>query len=141
MRVTKQIAAGIILHQDLQHIFIARRFPKADQGALWEFPGGKIEQGETAEQCVIRELNEEIGIKATRIEHFMQLSHDYGDKILDFNFFLIWQYQGKPHGKEQQPTGWVHIDELANYPFPDANVPVINALTQYLAVFRPQFVG
>ena len=141
MKVTKAIAAGIILHQDLPHIFIAKRFPKADQGALWEFPGGKVERGETAKQAVIRELKEEIGIEATKLEHFTSLTHDYNDKVLNFDFYLVHQYQGEPHGRELQPTRWVHIDELANYSFPEANLPVLTALQQYLALFRPEVIS
>lgn len=81
------ISAGIILNTQQDEVFITRRAAKAHQGGFWEFAGGKVESGETAEQAVIRELDEEVGIHATELEHFIALEHDYPEKSLKFDFF------------------------------------------------------
>lgn len=128
MKKAIPIAAGVILSADQRQVFIAQRASKADQGALWEFPGGKVELGENAEQALARELEEEIGIQVTELEHFIALNHQYGDKLLSFDFFLVHQFTGKAYGKEMQPTQWVDIEKLANFAFPEANLPVLEAV-------------
>lgn len=127
------ISAGIILNSSHEKVFITQRAAKAHQGGLWEFAGGKVELGETAEQAVIRELDEEVGIQATEVEHLMKLEHDYPDKALEFDFFLIRSFNGEPFGKEGQPGQWVRVEELVDYPFPAANVPVLERLTAFLS--------
>lgn len=126
------ISAGIILNPSNEQVFITQRASKAHQGGLWEFAGGKVESGETAEQAVIRELDEEVGIQATEVEHLMKLEHDYPDKALEFDFFLIKRFNGEPFGKEGQLGQWVRVDKLTDYPFPTANVPVLERLTMLL---------
>ncbi|SKA45068.1 8-oxo-dGTP diphosphatase MutT [Enterovibrio nigricans] len=122
------IAAGIILNPTKDGIFITQRAAKAHKGGFWEFAGGQVEAGETAETAVIRELDEEVGICATGIEHFLSLSHDYPDKCLTFDFFLISEFRGEPFGKEGQPGRWVKIKELGLFEFPEANGPVLAKL-------------
>lgn len=119
------IAAGVILNSDQTKVFITQRAPKAHKGGLWEFPGGKVEDGETAQQAVIRELDEEVGIVVTASEILMSLEHDYSDKALTFDFFIINGFDGEPFGKEGQPGRWVMISQLPNYEFPEANHPVL----------------
>ncbi|WP_279133231.1 NUDIX domain-containing protein, partial [Photobacterium phosphoreum] len=89
------IAAGIILSPDQDRIFITRRHVNAHQGGLWEFAGGKVETNETAEQAVIRELNEEVGIQVTALAPLISLAHDYPDKALQFDFFAITAFTGE----------------------------------------------
>ncbi|GAL06486.1 mutator mutT protein [Photobacterium aphoticum] len=89
------ISAGIILNAAQDKVFITRRAATAHKGGFWEFAGGKVESGETAEQAVIRELHEEVGIEATALEHFMALEHDYPEKALKFDFFLITAFTGE----------------------------------------------
>ena len=85
------IAAGIILNADATQVFITQREAKAHKGGFWEFPGGKVEENESVEQAVIRELEEEVGIKASAPEPFLSMSHDYPEKALSFDFYLIQQ--------------------------------------------------
>lgn len=122
------ISAGIILNPEHDQVFITRRAAKAHLGGLWEFAGGKVEAGETAEQAVVRELFEEVGINATDLEHFIALEHDFPDKILKFDFYLIKAFKGKAYGKEGQPGEWVYFSELGNYAFPEANHAVLEKL-------------
>ncbi len=131
MKKRIHIAAGIILSVDRKQVFITRREAKSHQGGLWEFAGGKVEVGENAQQAVIRELHEEVGIDATSLDHFLSLDHDYSDKLLSFDFFLIKQFEGEPFGKEGQPGEWAEISCLNDYPFPEANEAVLNAIVQW----------
>ncbi|WP_122033660.1 8-oxo-dGTP diphosphatase MutT [Aliivibrio sp. EL58] len=120
------IVAAIILNADKSQVFITKRPDKAHKGGFWEFPGGKVEQEESAEQALIRELYEEIGIETTELTIFESLNYDYPDKSLYFDFFTVTQFAGEPYGKEGQQGLWVPILELASYEFPEANVPILN---------------
>lgn len=122
------ISAGIILNTQQDEVFITRRAAKAHQGGFWEFAGGKVESGETAEQAVIRELDEEVGIHATELEHFIALEHDYPEKSLKFDFFLVKGFDGEAYGKEGQPGEWVKLTSLRDYAFPEANEVVLEKL-------------
>ncbi|MGF1758451.1 8-oxo-dGTP diphosphatase MutT [Photobacterium sagamiensis] len=124
------ISAGIILNPDHDQVFITRRAAKAHQGGFWEFAGGKVEAGETAEQAVVRELFEEVGINATELEHFIALEHDFPDKALKFDFYLVKAFNGEAYGKEGQPGEWVKLTDLTRYAFPDANDAVLAKLVQ-----------
>lgn len=122
------ISAGIILNAQQDKVFITQRAAKAHKGGFWEFAGGKVEHGESAEQAVIRELDEEVGIHATELEHFIALDHDYPEKALKFDFFLVKGFEGEAYGKEGQPGEWVRLGDLANYEFPEANDAVLKKL-------------
>ncbi|MDD1782271.1 8-oxo-dGTP diphosphatase MutT [Enterovibrio sp. ZSDZ35] len=124
------IAVGIILNSTKDKIYITQRAAKAHKGGFWEFAGGQVEVGETAEVAVVRELDEEVGIAVTQTEHFLSLSHDYPEKSLTFDFFLIAAFNGEPFGKEGQPGRWVAIEALGDYDFPEANAPVLAKLTE-----------
>ncbi|WP_104401332.1 8-oxo-dGTP diphosphatase MutT [Vibrio penaeicida] len=119
------IAAAVILNPAKDQVFITKRADKAHKGGLWEFPGGKVEQGETAQDATIRELFEEIGIKVTTLSHLESLKHDYPDKSLEFDFFVVTDFEEEPYGKEGQQGGWVNIVDLQQYDFPEANVPIL----------------
>ena len=98
---------------------------KQHQGGLWEFPGGKVEINESIEQALTRELNEEIGIQIITLTPYQHLDFDYKDKALTFDFMLVTEFNGIPFGREGQQGQWVSVKSLSDYPFPEANQPIL----------------
>ncbi|WP_297831417.1 Nudix family hydrolase [Pseudomonas sp.] len=120
------VAAAVIRGNDGK-ILIARRAGTAHQGGLWEFPGGKVEAGETVETALARELQEELGIVVTAARPLIKVQHDYPDKQVLLDVWDVSAFNGVPHGAEGQPLAWVTTKELADYDFPAANQPIVAA--------------
>lgn len=97
-------------------------------GGLWEFPGGKLEKGETPFAGLKRELFEELGIEVISARPFMGFPYDYSSHQVYLDFWLVDQFNGEPHGKEGQPVVWLSRTDLLQYETPAANRPVIDAL-------------
>lgn len=130
-----QVVAAVIFQFDKtlaqsenNHILIARRADHLHQGGLWEFPGGKVEKGETHHQSLVRELQEEINITITSASPMMQISHDYIDKSITLDIWKVIEFEGNPEGAEGQEIRWVSMDELRDYDFPAANQPILQKL-------------
>ncbi|MER1975135.1 8-oxo-dGTP diphosphatase MutT [Pseudocitrobacter faecalis] len=124
-----QIAVGII-RNDAGEIYITQRAADAHMANKWEFPGGKIEAGETAEEAMIRELEEEVGITASEPQLFDKLEYAFPDRHITLWFWLVENWQGEPWGKEGQPGRWIAQNALIADEFPPANEPVIEKLVQ-----------
>ncbi|MFJ7173634.1 8-oxo-dGTP diphosphatase MutT [Citrobacter freundii] len=122
-----QIAVGIIRNQH-NEIFITQRAANAHMANKLEFPGGKIEAGETPEQALIRELQEEVGITPTQSSLFEKLEYQFPDRHITLWFWLVESWEGEPWGKEGQPAQWIAQDALSAQDFPPANAPVIEKL-------------
>lgn len=121
-----RVAVGVILEQN--RVFITLRDENLHQGGKWEFPGGKCEADESAHQALARELLEETGIRVNAATPFMQIEHDYGDKAVCLEVFLVENFSGQPHGREGQQGKWVALKSLPDYAFPDANQDIIEKL-------------
>ena len=109
-------------------VLIAQRPAHVHQGGLWEFPGGKLEQGESPGQALERELLEELGIKVGATRQLIQVRHDYPDKSVLLDVWHVKDYTGIPVGREGQPLEWVELNDLGDFSFPAANIPIIQAL-------------
>ena len=109
-------------------VLIARRAETAHLGGLWEFPGGKSEPGESIEIALARELKEELGVEVESSEPLISLVNEYPDLSVRLHVRRVISFRGEAHGREGQPIRWVAMEELASYPFPEANRPIITAL-------------
>lgn len=121
-----QVVAAVI-HDPAGRILIAQRPLHKHQGGLWEFPGGKIDAGESAELALARELWEELGIEITQWRHLLDVEYHYPDKSVCLQVFRVTAFVGQAHGAEGQPIRWVHPGELHDYAFPAANTPILKA--------------
>lgn len=120
------VVAGLVFRD--RRICITRRHAKAHQGGKWEFPGGKLEAGETPSHGLTRELREELGIDVQQAEPFMQVRHSYSDLDVSLDIWSVLQYTGIPHGRESQEMRWADIEKLHPNDFPDADRPVLRRL-------------
>jgi mutator protein MutT len=126
----KQIGVAVIWNQAGQ-ILIDRRKAGSTMGGLWEFPGGKIEPGETAEACIVREIQEELAIEITVGEQLISIEHTYPTFHLKLIVHHCQHLSGIPQPIESEEIRWVNIADLNNYQFPAANIAIINALKNY----------
>lgn len=120
--------AAAVIEDGLGNIFLAKRPDDKHQGGLWEFPGGKVESGESSKTALVRELDEEIGIKVTKCQPLIQVPYHYADKSVFLDVFRVTAFTGTAWGKEGQEVCWVPLNELDTYSFPAANQPILNAV-------------
>ena len=120
-----QISVGIIRNPQGE-IFITQRAADAHMANKLEFPGGKIEAGESAEQALVRELQEEVGITVSSSRLFDKLEYQFPDRHITLWFWLV----EEPWGKEGQPGQWIAQRALDSEAFPPANEPIITKLVQ-----------
>lgn len=123
------VAVGIILNS-AQQILLAKRPDHLHQGGKWEFPGGKVESGETVTQALIRELKEEVALDVASSEPFMALSYDYPDKQVLLDIHTVSHFSGEAQGLEGQQIAWVNQGDLIDYDFPDANKPILDKILE-----------
>ena len=121
------VAAGI-LRDSSGRILIAERLCDGPFNGLWEFPGGKIASDETSTQALNRELAEELGIEVTTSQPFMVLHHEYPDRTVDIEFFVVTSWKGEPAGLEGQGLRWLLPSDLNPNLLLPADIPVLEAL-------------
>ena len=127
------VSAVALIDQD-GRILIAKRPDGKSMAGLWEFPGGKVELGETPEQALVRELSEELGIKTWNscLAPLTFASHAYEDFHLLMPLFACRKWEGIVIPKEEQELKWVYSSELKNYPMPPADKPLIPILRDWI---------
>jgi 8-oxo-dGTP diphosphatase len=120
------VAVGVIKQDD--KFFLTKRLADSHQGGKWEFPGGKVEENETVHQALYRELKEEVAIETLTCTALMQISHDYGDKKVLLEVFVVDNFNGQAKALEGQQSGWFSLAEFATLNFPAANQAIIEKL-------------
>ena len=136
-----EVVAAIVIQDGL--LFAAQRNAKGEVGSKWEFPGGKIEPGETHQAALARELNEELGVSAKIGGHFMTIEHSYTTFHLTMHCYLADFDGAQPTLREHLASRWLSRDELDSVDWAPADLPIVAKLREYLppAPRRPDNSG
>jgi mutator protein MutT len=129
-----EVSAGLIFRNG--KLLIAQRHPEAHLGGLWEFPGGKREPHESFEQCLQRELREELGVEIIVGELFESVTHSYPERVVLLNFFLCQLAHGEPQPLDCAAVKWVTRTELPAYEFPAADASLLQKLQATPTLWR-----
>ncbi|WP_257296436.1 Nudix family hydrolase [Endozoicomonas sp. YOMI1] len=121
------VAVAVILGDD-GRVLLAKRPEDKHMGGLWEFPGGKVEPGEDIQLALNRELREELDIDVSTFIPLIKIRHDYPDKSVLLDTWVVSGIQGEPKGNEGQLIQWVEKGSLNDYEFPEANKVILRAL-------------
>ena len=125
-----QIAVAVIFSPDKKKVLVSRRHENADQGGLWEFPGGKCEPDEDMFSALKRELFEELNMEVLGGLELLKIDYDYPQIKVCLNVWTVSEWKGKIFGKEGQVIEWVELDKLHLRDFPKANEKIISCLNQ-----------
>jgi 8-oxo-dGTP diphosphatase len=125
------LVTAAIIQKD-EKILIARRSSHKHMGGMWELPGGKIEEQETPELCLQRELREELGIEVEVGEFFMDNQHNYGDKVVLLKAFFCELINGTPMLHDHDEIKWIEKEDFTDYQFAPADIPIMLALEKRL---------
>jgi 8-oxo-dGTP diphosphatase len=123
------VAAGI-LRDAAGRILIAQRPAGGHVGGFWEFPGGKLNPGESPAEALVRELREEIGVHVEAATPFMAYRHDYPERSVELHVFMVERYAGDPRGVEGQPLRWVTVADFPSAGLLEADVPIAEQLAR-----------
>lgn len=123
---TIEVAAGLLFQHG--RLLLTQRPAGTHLAGLWEFPGGKREPGESWEQCLVRELQEELGIEVRVLECVSDHTHAYPDRTIRLRFYRCRLEKGEPAGLDGQQWRWVRREELAGLAFPPADAALIERL-------------
>lgn len=130
-KVSLKVAVGVVVRGT--QVCLSRRRAEQHLAGLWEFPGGKIESGETSQEALHRELFEELGILVNASESLQTVGHDYASRRVELQCWFVTDFSGEPVGKEGQEVTWVAIDECGEYPMPPPNRAILDSLRRRLA--------
>ncbi len=136
------VAVAAIVNER-NEVLISRRPSHVHQGGMWEFPGGKLEQGESVLEALGRELKEELGVRFSKPKPLIRIRHKYPERYVDLDVWRIEQLQGTPSGREGQEVEWVAVGKLRERRFPAANNAIIHALqlpSCYLITPEPEIM-
>jgi len=129
----KLVASAALVDAD-GRVLLARRPANRELAGLWEFPGGKLDDGESPETALVRELKEELGIDVTEscLAPFAFASHDYGKFHLLMPLYICRKWDGMAQPLEGQELAWVRPNAMKDYPMPPADIPLIAMLRDFL---------
>lgn len=134
VRTLIEVSAGLVFRHGL--LLITRRRPDAHLGGLWEFPGGKVDASESAEDCLKRELMEELGIEVEIKELIETVEHDYPEKSVRLKFFRCQWLRNEPRPLGCEDFAWIGGPQLANYAFPPADAQLLQRLQSLPELWR-----
>jgi mutator protein MutT len=123
---TIEVSAALIFRDG--KLLITKRHASAHLGGLWEFPGGKREPGETFEQCLVREIREELGVEISVGELFESVKHAYPEKTVHLRFFICKLLSGEPQPLDCAAVKWIEQSQLAENKFPAADAQLLDKL-------------
>jgi mutator protein MutT len=123
-----KVAAAIIQHD--RRILLARRRPDSHLPGRWEFPGGKVEAGESFTDALRRELREELGIEVAVLDEFHAVTHHYPEKTVELRFFNCIIVAGEPREIDVAEFRWVNSSDLLSYDFPEADLELVERLVR-----------
>ena len=126
--ITQEIAVGVILNNGRDKVLVSKRLLTSHQGGLWEFPGGKINHGESVFSALKRELREELDILVEKAHPLICIDYDYPDIKVRLNVWIIDNWEGTPFAKESQLLEWTPLPELKQKTFLPANYPILKAV-------------
>jgi len=129
------VAAALVFREG--KLLVTQRYQGAHLGGLWEFPGGKREPNETFEQCLVRELKEELGIKVQVLDLIESLTHVYPQKTVNLKFFSCRWLKNEPQALGCPAFAWISQRELDSYEFPDADARLLSRLKRDAELWRP----
>ena len=129
-----EVSAALIFRNG--ELLITQRHANSHLGGRWEFPGGKREPGETWEQCLAREIREELGVEVVVGELFDEIAHDYPEKSVHLKFFLCKLLSGEPQPLDCAAVKWIRKDGLDAYKFPAADAQLLEKLKSELLMWR-----
>jgi 8-oxo-dGTP diphosphatase len=121
-----KVAAGLVFKDE--KLLIAKRLKNIHLGGMWEFPGGKLELGESYEICLKREMFEELGVKVNVSYEFEEVLHRYSEMTVLIKFFICSLSSGTPKAIQCSEFQWINRRDLTRYNFPAADIKVINQL-------------
>ncbi|MBU8709179.1 8-oxo-dGTP diphosphatase MutT [Bacillus subtilis] len=127
MKKTIKVAAAVI-QNDKNMILCALRSPTMSLANLWEFPGGKLEEGENAQEALVREIHEELGCKIEVSEIIADIHHEYEKIIINLISIQAKIIEGEPFAKEHSELRWVPVSELESLEWAPADIPTVNLL-------------
>lgn len=133
-----EVTAAVICQDG--KILITERPEGTHLEGLWEFPGGKKEEAETLEECIVREIKEELGVHIKPEKLLLKVNHEYETKIVDLYVFECNLIEGTPAPLEGQDMRWVRSDELSAYTFPPPDLKIIDFLCRKSNLYKPRSI-
>ena len=127
MRPTLLVVAAALYHRD-GRILIAERPAGKHMAGRWEFPGGKVAPGESEQDALTRELEEELGVEVTVSRPLMRLKHSYDDRDVELSLWIVEGFRGEPQGLDGQRLKWVRPEQLVEEDILEADLPFVKAL-------------
>jgi mutator protein MutT len=129
-----EVSAALIFRAE--KLLITQRHATSHLGGLWEFPGGKREASESFEQCLVREIREELGVEISVGELFKEISHNYPEKSVRLKFFICKLLDGEPQPLDCAAVKWIAKTELASFDFPAADAQLLGKISQTTDIWQ-----